>query len=63
MNSSAAQGAGTGSDGYVVAVVGATGLVGRTMISILVEHRFQYKKRLRMLLLASTLRSLAQGPT
>jgi len=40
MNSSAAQGAGTGSDGYVVAVVGATGLVGRTMISVLEERNF-----------------------
>jgi aspartate-semialdehyde dehydrogenase len=29
-----------GSDGYVVAVVGATGLVGRTMISVLEERNF-----------------------
>lgn len=40
MNRSTSQRAGTGSDGYVVAVVGATGLVGRTMISVLEERSF-----------------------
>jgi aspartate-semialdehyde dehydrogenase len=40
MNSSNAQEDRQGSDGYVVAVVGATGLVGRTMISVLEERHF-----------------------
>ena len=33
-----------GADGYVVAVVGATGLVGRTMISVLEERNFPVRK-------------------
>lgn len=37
---STSQRAGTGGDGYVVAVVGATGLVGRTMIRVLEERSF-----------------------
>ena len=31
-------------DGYVVAVVGATGLVGRTMISVLEERNFPVRR-------------------
>ncbi len=33
-----------GADGYVVAVVGATGLVGRTMISVLEERSFPMRR-------------------
>ena len=33
-----------GADGYVVAVVGATGLVGRTMISVLEERNFPVRR-------------------
>ncbi|MFZ9882858.1 MAG: aspartate-semialdehyde dehydrogenase [Candidatus Limnocylindrus sp.] len=40
MNSMSSQRKGERADGYVVAVVGATGLVGRTMISILEERGF-----------------------
>ena len=30
-------------DGYVVAVIGATGAVGQTMLEILAERKFQYR--------------------
>jgi aspartate-semialdehyde dehydrogenase len=44
MNSKMDQGVNEEADGYVVAVVGATGLVGRTMISILEERNFPVRR-------------------
>ena len=46
MNTKEDHGAAIGADGYTVAVVGATGLVGRTMISILGERNFPVRRLL-----------------
>jgi aspartate-semialdehyde dehydrogenase len=44
MSSAASEQAKSAVDGYVVAVVGATGLVGRTMISVLEERNFPVRR-------------------
>jgi aspartate-semialdehyde dehydrogenase len=44
MSSTASERTKSAADGYVVAVVGATGLVGRTMISVLEERNFPVRR-------------------